>query len=271
MPEIQSSRRKYAIAGAAMLALGVGAVLVADLYPPLGPGAGTIAPAPPRIDALGGGQIPTRGRYVLVDAAAAKLFMIEDGRVRDSMKVIVGKPASATPSLRSTIFYATFNPYWNVPTDLAQTLIAPKVLKEGTAYLTDRHYEVVTGFGAAAQVLAPDSVDWAKVASGEAKVHVRQRPGPGNSMGQVKFNLADVAQIYLHDTPRKELFAQDQRNLSNGCVRLEDAPRFARWLLADAPVSPPAAPEQHVALPRGVPITIAYLDDQSQLQLASLQ
>ena len=130
---------------------------------------------------------------------------------------------------------------------------------------------MVTGFGAAAQVLAPDSVDWAKVASGEAKVHVRQRPGPGNSMGQVKFNLADVAQIYLHDTPRKELFAQDQRNLSNGCVRLEDAPRFARWLLADAPVSPPAAPEQHVALPRGVPITIAYLDDQSQWQLASLQ
>ena len=271
MLKIRSSGRNYVIAGAAVLGLGAGAFFVATLYPPEGPSAGTIAPVQPRIDALGSGQIPARGRHVLVDAAAARLFMIEDGRVRDSMKVIVGKPASATPALRSTIFYATFNPYWNVPTDLAQTLIAPKVVKEGTAYLTDRNYEVVDRFGAAAQVLAPDSVDWAKVAAGEAKAWVRQRPGPANSMGQVKFNLAYVEQIYLHDTPKKELFAQDQRNLSNGCVRLEDAPRFARWLLRDAPVAPPAAPEQHIALPSGVPITIAYLDPRSQVQLASLQ
>ena len=271
MRKFQSSRRSYSIAGAAILALGAGALCLAYLYPPLGPSAGTIAPAQPRTGPIGLDQIPARGRYVLVDAAAAKLFMIEDGRIRDSMKVIVGKPASATPALRSTIFYATFNPYWNVPTDLAQTLIAPKVVKEGTAYLTDRNYEVVDRFGAAARQLAPDSVDWPKVASGEAKVHVRQRPGAANSMGQVKFNLAYESQIYLHDTPKKELFAQDQRNLSNGCVRLEDAPRFARWLMRDAPVVPPAAPEQHVALPSGVPITIAYLDDQSQMQLASLQ
>ncbi len=271
MRKIQSSGRKYAIAGAVVVALGAGALGLAYVFPPLGPSAGTIAPAAPAGGSLNLGQIPARGRYVLVDAAAAKLFMIEDGRVRDSMKVIVGKPASATPALRSTIYYATFNPYWNVPTDLAQTLIAPKVVKEGKAYLTDRNYEVVDRFGAAAQVLAPDSVDWAKVASGETKVYVRQRPGAANSMGQVKFNLAFESQIYLHDTPKKELFAQDQRNLSNGCVRLEDAPRFARWLMRDAPVSPPAAPEQHVALPSGVPITIAYLDAQSHLQLASLQ
>ena len=271
MNQKRSLNRKYAIAGAAILAVGAGALGLAYVYPPLGPSAGTIAPvATSRIDALGGGQIPARGRYVLVDATAAKLFMIEDGRVQDSMKVIVGKPASATPALRSTIFYATFNPYWNVPTDLAQTIIAPKVVKEGTTYLTDRQYEVVTGFGPAAEILPPDSVDWAKVASGEAKVHVRQRPNPANSMGKVKFNLAYVEQIYLHDTPKKEYFAQEQRNLSNGCVRLEDAPRFARWLLKDSPVTPPKEPEQHVALPRGVPITIAYLDDKSQMQLASL-
>ena len=265
-----NQRRKYLIAGAAILVAGSGALLVGKLYPPLGPSAGTIAPVPQKIDALGGGQIPSRGRYVLVDAAAAKMFMIEDGRVQDSMKVIVGKPTSATPALRSTIFYATFNPYWNVPTDLAQTIIAPKVVKEGSTYLKDRRYEVVTKFGPEGKVLPAESVDWKKVAAGEEKVFVRQLPGGANSMGQVKFNLAYVEQIYLHDTPKKEYFALEERNLSNGCVRLEDAPRFARWLLKGAQVAPPKEPDQHVPLPSGVPITIAYLDDKSQMQLASL-
>lgn len=271
MSQNKTQRRKYWIAGAAVLALGSGAYLIGNLYPPTGPTAGTISPIPTtQIDALGGGQIPLRGRYVLVDATTAKLYMIEDGRVRDSMKVIVGKPASATPALRSTIFYATFNPYWNVPPDLAQTIIAPKVVKEGLTYLKDRHYEVVTTFGPKAEVLPLDSVDWKKVAAGEQKVFVRQQPGGANSMGQVKFNLAYISDIYLHDTPKKEYFALEQRNLSNGCVRLEDAPRFARWLLRDAAVPPASAPEQHVPLPKGVPVTIAYLDDRSQTQLASL-
>ena len=90
-------------------------------------------------------------------------------------------------------------------------------------------------------------------------------------MGQMKFSLADANGIYLHDTPKKELFALAQRNLSNGCVRLEDAPRFARWLLGeDAPLASAAA-EQHVALPRAVPIAIAYLDARAQMQVAGLQ
>ena len=68
--------------------------------------------------------------------------------------------------------------------------------------------------------------------------YVRQRPGPANSLGQFKFDLPDGDGIYLHDTPKKELFVQEQRKLSHGCVRLEDAPRLARWLLGK---EPPAA------------------------------
>lgn len=271
MNAIPSSKRRFLIAGAAISAAAGGAYLVGQYYPPTGPSAGTLGPQQRYVDALGNGQIPTSGRYVLVDAASARLFMIEDGRVRDSMRVIVGKPDAATPALRSTIFYATFNPYWNVPPDLAQKLIAPKVVKEGITYLIDRNYEVVTMFGPSAQVLAPDSVDWAKVAAGEVEVNVRQRPGPANSMGQVKFDLAYVESIYLHDTPKKDLFALADRNLSNGCVRLEDAPRLARWLLGDEPPPPPNAPEQHVQLERAVPVTIAYLDAKSQMQVAGLQ
>ena len=272
MQKIPTYRRRYAIAGAATLALVVGAYGFGQYYPPDGPSAGTIARAQNYVEDLADGQIPTRGRYVLVDAASARLFMIEDGHVKDIMRVIVGKPAAATPALTSVLHYATLNPYWHVPPDLAQTLVAPRVLKDGPTYLTDRGYEVVSRFGTDAQVLSADSVDWKKVAAGEAEVHIRQRPGPANSMGQMKFNLAHGNSIFLHDTPKKELFAQTERNLSNGCVRLEDAPRFARWLLGDDP--PPlgtVAPEQHVAIPSGVPITIAYLDTRAQAQLAGLQ
>jgi murein L,D-transpeptidase YcbB/YkuD len=268
---LTSQNRKYLIAGGAFVAVALGAYGVVSVYPPLGPTMGTVSPAQRYVDALADGEIPDRGRYVLVDAASARLFMMEDGRVRDSMRVIVGKPAAATPALKSMLHYATLNPYWNVPPDLAQTLVAPRVLKDGPSYLAERGYEVITTFGKNARLLSPDDIDWQAVADRRATVHVRQRPGPANSMGQMKFSLVHGDGIYLHDTPNKDLFAKANRNLSNGCVRLEDAPRFARWLLGgDAPLVS-AAPEQHVALPGAVPITIAYLDARAQMQLAGLQ
>jgi len=90
-------------------------------------------------------------------------------------------------------------------------------------------------------------------------VRVRQLPGPANSMGHVKIGFPNATDIYLHDTPVKEAFAQDDRNLSHGCVRLEDAPRLARWLLGREPLKSGDAPEQNVELPTPVPIYITYL------------
>jgi murein L,D-transpeptidase YcbB/YkuD len=269
MSAITSHSRRYLIAVAACLTVAAGAYGVARFYPALGPIAGTIAPQL-YVDSLPNAQIPIHGRYVLVDAASARLYMIEDGRVRDSMRVIVGKPATPTPELKSVINYETLNPYWHVTADLTQTLIAPRVLQEGTTYLTTRGYEVVSAFAPDAKVLPPDGVDWKAVAAGNAQVYVRQLPGPANSLGHFKFDLPSGDGIYLHDTPKKELFAQDERNLSHGCVRLEDAQRLARWLLGK---DPPAAsvPEENVALPHPVPITISYLDARAQMQLAGLQ
>jgi len=269
MAAIPSYRRKYLIAGAMTLALAAGGYALASFLPPLGPIAGTIAPQL-YVDSLPDAQIPLTGRYVLVDAASARLYMIEDGRVRDSMKVIVGKPETPTPALKSVINYETLNPYWHVTPDLAKTIVAPRVLKDGDAYLTMQGYQVVSGWGPDAHVLSPDSVDWKAVAAGQTQIYVRQQPGPANSLGHFKFDLPDGNGIYLHDTPKKELFAQDQRNLSHGCVRLEDAPRLARWLLGTDPPAA-AAPEQNVLLPQPVPITISYLDSRSQTQLAALQ
>lgn len=216
-------------------------------------------------------DVPGQGRYVVVDAASAQLFMIEDGEVQDSMRVIVGKPSAATPAVKSTLQVATVNPYWNVPTDLARTIIAPRVLKDGTSYLRERGYEVLSSFDEGAQVIPGGSVDWNAVADGEAIVHVRQLPGPANSMGRIKIGVANTDGIYLHDTPNKDLFAEADRNLSNGCVRLEDAPRLARWLLGRNPTLNSSKPEQHVSLATPVPIVITYLDKGSQMQLASLR
>lgn len=257
------------IAGAAVVFVGLGGLGLASHYGALGPIEGAIVPQM-YVDSLPDAQIPLHGPYVLVDAASARLYMIEDGHVRDSMRVIVGKPETPTPKLRSVLNYETLNPYWHVTPDLAKTVIAPRVLKDGDAYLIQQGYEVLSGWGPGARVLSPDSIDWQAVAAGNAQVYVRQKPGPANSLGHFKFDVPNGDGIYLHDTPRKELFAQDDRSLSHGCVRLEDAPRLARWLLGkDPPVA--SAPEENILLPRPVPIAISYLDQRSQTQLASLQ
>jgi murein L,D-transpeptidase YcbB/YkuD len=170
----------------------------------------------------------------------------------------------------SAIHYATLNPYWNVPPDLVQKLIAHNVLSQGPGYLKAHGYQLLSDFGDDPQVLSPQDVDWKAVADGSATVRVRQLPGPGNSMGHLKFGFANNSGIYLHDTPKKELFAGDSRDLSNGCIRLEDAERLGRWLLGREPSTTSTDPEQHVLLPNPVPVYVTYLTaraDDGQLTL----
>jgi murein L,D-transpeptidase YcbB/YkuD len=269
MAATTSHKRRYMIAGGVCLFMAVGAYGLARFLPALGPIAGTVAPQL-YVDSFSGAQIPQQGPYVLVDAASARLYMIDDGKVQDSMRVIVGKPDSPTPALKDKIYYETLNPYWHVTPDLTRSLIAANVLKLGPAYLTQHGYQVVSDFSHDAGVIPADSVDWKAVAAGNAQIKVRELPGPANSLGHFKFDLPNGDGIYLHDTPRKDLFAQDQRDLSHGCVRLEDAPRLARWLLGKDPPAA-AAPEQNILLPHPVPITISYLDSGSRMQLASLR
>ena len=206
---------------------------------------------------------PFQDRYIMVDAASAQLWMVENGRIADSMKVIVGKPTTQTPMMASTIYYATLNPYWNVPQDLVQSLIAPRVVDQGVAYLKAHHYQVLDDYSADAAMLAPEKVDWRAVAAGKRVVKLRQLPGPANSMGQVKFAFPNAHDIYLHDTPNKAPFADASRDISNGCIRLEDAQRLSRWMLGSAAATASNAPEQHVLLPTPVPIFVTYLTAQA--------
>jgi murein L,D-transpeptidase YcbB/YkuD len=211
-------------------------------------------------------DMPFQKRYIIVDAAGAKLYMIEDGRIADSMKVIVGKadPSTQTPMLASTIYYATLNPYWHVSPELVRSLIARNVLGQGTKYLTSHGYQIMPADPNDDTLLNPAKVDWHAVADGSTTVRVRQLPGPANSMGRIKFGFPNADDIYLHDTPVKAAFNDDDRNLSHGCIRLEDAERLGRWLLGHDPQPDSKAPEEHDLLPTPVPIYLTYLTAQVQ-------
>ena len=202
------------------------------------------------------------GRYVIVNPPAARLYMYENGQVVDSMRVVAGRPdpVAQTPMMNAFIRYVALNPYWNSPPDITSRKLAPTILKEGRAYFTKRGYDLVDHFGPDAHVLNPMSVDWRAVAAGRLQVNLRQRPGPANSMGKLKFMFPNEQGIWLHDTPEKEKIEDAARLQSNGCVRLEAAPRLERWLFDGRPPNPKGAkPEQKVDLPAPVPLYITYL------------
>lgn len=205
--------------------------------------------------------LPRTGRFLVVNAATQRLQMVDNGQVVDSMKVIVGRPDAQTPMLASTIWYATVNPYWYVPLDLTQNIVAKKMqAKTAGAYWKEKRYEVISDFGPNPTMADPKSIDWKAVEQGTQTVYLRQLPGKGNSMGKIKFPFPNEIGVYLHDTDLPQLFAKDPRTLSNGCIRLEDAQRLGRWLLGrDAVTGASAEPEQHVALPRGVPVFLTYI------------
>lgn len=198
-------------------------------------------------------------RYILVDAAAQKLWIYENGRVRASMPVIVGKPSEPTPMMAGVIRYAVFNPYWNIPPDLVRATYAPRVLQSGRSYLQSMRLEAVSGWGPDASPLDPGEVDWAAVAAGR-DLRLRQLPGPDNMMGRVKFMLPNRFGVYLHDTPNKAPFgSSDPRTLSSGCVRLSDAEGLARWLFyGEVPLVPADQTDHRVDLPTPVPVFITY-------------
>jgi murein L,D-transpeptidase YcbB/YkuD len=207
-------------------------------------------------------SIPATGRFMVVDSATQRLTLYEDGQPVDSMKVIVGTDQLPTPLISSVMYYVTFNPYWHAPDHLVRKTIAANYLRLGPKYFKSHGYEVLTEWTDATSSVDPTSIDWKAVARGDVHILVRQGPGSLNSMGKLKFPFPNPEDIYLHDTPGKELFNKDPRYLSNGCVRVEDATRLARWLLGTDPVAPSSDPEIRVPLPKGVPIVLTYLTAQ---------
>ncbi len=199
------------------------------------------------------------GRYIIVNATAQRLTAYENDEIVDSMRVVVGKPKNPTPMMAAYIRFASLNPYWYVPPDLAAERIAPNVVKEGLNYLKTHGYQVMSDWRDDATIIDPSTIDWQAVADGTKQIYVRQLPGPGNAMGEMKFMFPNDEGVYLHDTPQKELLTEASRMFSGGCVRLEDAPRLARWMYGKPLKAASRTPEQRVDLPVPVPVFITYL------------
>ena len=200
-------------------------------------------------------------RFVIVNPVAQRLYMYENGQVVDQMRVVAGKPGpiTETPMMNAFFRFAILNPYWNSPADITARKLAPKVVKQGRAYLNRQGYEVLSNWGDHAKVIDPMTIDWKAVVAGQVHVRMRQKPGPANSMGKMKFMFPNKQGIWLHDTPEKDVLDEADRLDSNGCVRLADAQRLARWLFGKTLKTKGTRPEQKVALNDKVPVYITYL------------
>lgn len=207
-------------------------------------------------------SLPAKGRFLLVDSGSSMLTLYQDGQPIDSMKVITGTEELPTPLIASYMYYITYNPYWHAPDHLVRKTIAPNFLRGGMSYLKSHGYHVIEDWSENPTVIDPKSVDWKAAAAGKLHLKIQQDPGPLNSMGILKFPFPNPEDIYLHDTPDHAKFAKANRNLSNGCVRVEDAKRLGRWLLGHEPVSPGETPELRVQLPRPTPIYLTYITAQ---------
>ena len=198
-------------------------------------------------------------RYVLVNAAQQRLFMYENGKAVDSMVVVVGKTKYPTPMLAAYIRYAALNPYWYVPPDLAWDDVGQFVEKQGFSYFEKMGYEQVSDWSKNPQVLDATKIDWDSVRDGKTEILLRQKPGPENFMGRIKFMFPNQFGVYLHDNPRRELFEKSVRYFSGGCVRLEDAWRLSRWLFHRELTWEGAGTEEPVPLDQPVPVYITYM------------
>lgn len=180
-------------------------------------------------------------RYIFVNVPAFRLEAWDGGKIALEMKVIVGQEYEdrATPVFSDSMEYVVFRPYWLVPPSIAEKEIFP----QGPGYLAANNMEVYR-------------------AGGETRI--RQRPGDDNALGQIKFMFPNDFNIYLHDTPNRELFKEDVRAFSHGCIRVERPDRLANFVLGwpqdriDQAMNR-GANDRSVKLPKKVPVYIAYI------------
>jgi murein L,D-transpeptidase YcbB/YkuD len=168
--------------------------------------------------------------YLLVNIPEYKLYVYEAGKEKLSMNVIVGKAINNTPVFNDKMEYIVLSPYWNVPFSIIKEELAPKIASN-SSYLDRLDMEVVTSGG---EKINPGSINWKNLTEENWKYVLRRRPGPKNDLGDVKFIFPNSNAIYLHDTPRDELFSQTKRGFSHGCVRVERPMELAEYLLRNS-------------------------------------
>jgi murein L,D-transpeptidase YcbB/YkuD len=183
--------------------------------------------------------------HVLVNIPTFHLTAFEGGKPALEMRVVTGKKDSPTPIFSDEMQTVVFSPYWNVPAEIAKEETIP-AMERDPSYLARNNLEMVRTAGGA--------------------VRFRQRPGPGNALGHVKFLFPNNFDVYLHDTPADSLFGRVERDASHGCVRVEKPFELARWVLRQKPEWTPerikaamySGVEKHVALEEKIPVYLVY-------------
>jgi murein L,D-transpeptidase YcbB/YkuD len=201
-----------------------------------------------------------------------RLHVYEHDTLAWEMDVVVGAEATHTVIFTGSLMQVVFAPYWNIPQSIIRAEILPAV-KRNAGYLDRKRMEVVMG----GKVVTARSINWKRYSNG-VPFAIRQRPGAGNALGQVKFLFPNQHSIYMHDTPSKDKFAHEKRAFSHGCIRLREPRRLAEYLLANDTgwtdekilAAMNGNTEQIVPLARPWPVTLEYftawVDAQGQLQ-----
>ena len=166
--------------------------------------------------------------FILVNIPAARLQIVTRDTIKDmTMRVIVGKVDTKTPSFTAYITRVIAYPYWTVPISIATKEMLPKIRKR-ISYLDDNNLQVINNKG---MEVNPQQVDWNRYSEKYFPYTIRQSTGCDNSLGVLKFDLNSPFSIYLHDTNHRDLFGKKERFMSHGCVRVEKPMELAGYIL----------------------------------------
>lgn len=195
-----------------------------------------------------------QGHYVLVNTAALTLSLMDGSEAVLGMRIVAGGRRTPTPEFYAQIQGMTLNPSWTVPLSIARSEVLPK-LKRSPGYLQANEMAIVGreavdpyGFG----------IDWKTVSARNFPYTLRQSPGPGNPLGRIKFEMPNEFDVFLHDTPAKQVFRREDRWLSHGCIRLERPLALAEALstLNETKLRELIAAETTVRIPFDLPVPV---------------
>lgn len=216
-------------------------------------------------------------KYILVNMANFRLNLISDGESEMDMKVIIGREQRRTPVLAETISTVVLAPTWNVPHRIAIRDILPAA-KRDPNYIANHNFKIYEGWQQPPVEVPLENIDWEGFNSRENTYRFVQSPGEKNSLGNVKFVFPNDKSIYLHDTNHKELFNQQMRALSSGCIRVEKPVELAHALLKGQNWNQSLITNtiqnsqmRPIQLKKSVPVYLMYwttwVDDDGQLQI----
>lgn len=174
------------------------------------------------------------GRYILVNITDFHLEVRDGERRVMRMRAIVGTPYRRTPVFAARMTYLVLNPHWNVPANIVKEELLPEIQKS-VEYLRKNNIKIFRNHNGRKAELDPNTVDWSTFNSNGLPFLFRQEAGPSNPLGRIKFMLENEFEVYLHDTPHRQLFTRTARQFSHGCIRIERPMELAEYLLQEDP------------------------------------